>query len=89
MQIARTFAIKNNENDNVSIRVLFDSGSQITYITENLKTQLDLDVQGSETLNLNTFGSDKFHKHKFSKVSLKLETSDSNYVEKFALTYPV
>jgi hypothetical protein len=37
-------------------RILFDTGSQRSYITDNLKTRLGLKTTKTETLQLNTFG---------------------------------
>jgi len=41
------------------VKLLFDNGSQRTYITEDLKKRLSLEVEGSEKLNLNSFGSEQ------------------------------
>ena len=73
--------VKNSDTSEVfhKARVLFDSGSQRSYITKSLAAKLKLPVKRSETMIVNTFGDDKsqqfntdvveFHisAHKFSK----------------------
>ena len=73
--------VKNSNTSEVfhKARVLFDSGSQRSYITKSLAAKLKLPVKRSETMIVNTFGDDKsqqlntdvveFHisAHKFSK----------------------
>ena len=46
----------------VPVRILFDSGSQRTYITKDLKNRLGLKTIKTETLNLNTFGDKLYRK---------------------------
>ena len=43
-----------------NVRVLFDNGSQHSYITDSLRTRLGLSPIRKEKLNLNTFGDSKF-----------------------------
>ena len=38
------------------VRILFDNGSQRSYITSNVKSKLNLKPMKTETLHLNTFG---------------------------------
>ena len=51
----------NPDNPGVSmrVRILFDSGSQRSYVTENLKWLLSLLQLSTETMLIKTFGSDK------------------------------
>ncbi|XP_053395800.1 uncharacterized protein LOC128555967 [Mercenaria mercenaria] len=55
-------------------RLLFDSGSQRTYITERLATKLGLKPEDEQELKLVTFGSEntKVIKTKSAKISIKL-----------------
>ena len=57
-------AIAKNEDGSKSIRVkvLFDSGSQRSYVTDRLKSRLGLKPKKTETLHLNTFGEKNFRK---------------------------
>ena len=45
-----------NDSCSRSIRLVFDSCSQRSYITENLKTDLGLPVIGRDSLLIKTFG---------------------------------
>ncbi|CAB3979329.1 PREDICTED: uncharacterized protein LOC107330089, partial [Paramuricea clavata] len=56
LQTARTTATNSNGSRSTKVRVLFDSGSQRSYISNSLKTRLNLKPVKNETLNLNTFG---------------------------------
>ena len=54
LQTARTYAYSENGSELVPVRVLLDSGSQRSYVTNDLKNKLGLKTLKSETLNLNT-----------------------------------
>ena len=89
LQTARTFAFRDNQDEKVPIRILFDSGSQRSYITDELRDKLGLKVEGKEILNLNTFGSNKYRKQSCTRVKVKVETSDRQFIEITALSHPV
>ena len=86
LQMARTNAYVEPRNQ-VPVRILLDLGSQRSYITDELKDKLGLAPISTEVLNLNTFGSNKYQKHKCDLVKLKLETQGKP-VEITALSYP-
>ena len=88
LQTARTFAFKDSDENKVPVRILFDSGSQNSYVTNELKDRLNLDSVGQETLNLNTFGNNKFHKQTCSQVKLNIEIFGEQHIEINALSYP-
>jgi len=58
LQTARAVAV--GPGGRVPIRILFDSGSQLSYITKTLKERLDIEPIRKEKLHLNTFGSATF-----------------------------
>ena len=89
LQTARTFAFRDNQDKKVPVRILFDSGSQRSYVTDELRDKLGLKVEGKEILNLNTFGSNKYRKQSCNRVKVKIETSDSQFIEITALSHPV
>jgi len=76
MQAALSNVSNPNTNASAETRIILDSGSQRTYITENLCTKLGLKVQNSNTLNVVTFGSPKPQKviNKRTKLCVKLKT---------------
>ena len=61
LQIARTYAHA-IDGEVVPVRVLFDNGSQRSYLTNSLKTRLGLKPLKKEVVNLNVFGSDSFRR---------------------------
>ena len=69
-------------------RVLFDTGSQRTFVTKKLATELNLPSKKRELLNVSTFGTNRSYKAKFDVVSLIL-TKGANKVEVLALVSSV
>ena len=61
------------QGNQVPVRILMDSGSQRTYITDTLKNKLELVPEKTELLNLNTFGNDQVEQRKCDKVKLQLK----------------
>ncbi len=57
----------------MKIVILFDCGSQMSYITEDLKSQLNLKTESSESIHLSIFGSEKYQKIKFESVNVNFE----------------
>ena len=89
LQTARTTATNYDGSRSASVRVLFDSGSQRSYISNRLKTTLKLKPIKNETLNLNTFGNSKFRKQNCDLVELNLEDKEHSKVTIKALSFPV
>lgn len=59
LQTARTHACSIVDSDSVPVRVLFNGGSERSYVTAQLKERLNLRTIKRETLNLNTFGTEQ------------------------------
>ena len=77
LQTARVFVYgEGQEERGIETTVLFDSGSQKSYITEKLKNRLRLKTKGSESINLNTFGSNKYTKQRCDRVQVNLRAAD-------------
>ena len=57
----------------IPVRVLFDSGSQMSYITENLQVKLNLKPIKVERLHLNTFGITSYKTQSCNIVRLSLQ----------------
>jgi hypothetical protein len=74
------------EGKQVPVRILMDSGSQRTYITDSLKNELGLVAEKTEVLNLNTFGNDQVQKRKCDRVRLQLRGQRKN-IEIAALSF--
>eukprot|EP00795_Rhopilema_esculentum_P007117 gene7116-12770_t len=71
------------------ITMLFDSGSQRSYVSEDLRNKLNLPADSSETINLNTFGTDKYTKVKVDSVVLNVEVENNEVIPVSALTHSV
>ena len=67
-------------NSKQLVCVLFDLCSKRTYISEELKQKLNLKLLKNETLNLNTFGTEKFRKQKCDIIELNLEGKDGSVI---------
>ena len=89
LETAKTYASGPDPNSKQLVRVLFDLCSQRTYISEELKQKLNLKSLKTETLNLNTFGTDKFRKQKCDLVELNLEGKDGSVIRLKPLVFPV
>lgn len=62
LQTAKATAFNEDNLKSSLLRILFDSGSQRSYITSNLKSRLNLNPIKAETLYLNIFGGSTFQK---------------------------
>ena len=72
MQTARTKLKNPKTSSKTEARVLLDSGSQRTYITERLANELNLKVDETHEIGLVTFGIDKSKVIKTGSTTLKL-----------------
>ncbi len=87
LQTAQTYAFGEDRSQKVPVNVLFDSGSQKTYVVERLRNLLKLKTEKVEKLNLNTFGTQNYVKKSCDRVVLNLELND-DYVPITALCHP-
>ena len=90
LQTATVYAVNPENFRKIKVRVLFDSGSQRSYITSSLKSRLGLSTSKKETVHLNTFGQDQFKKQSCEGVRLDLQSLDGDFVIQMkALAFPV
>ena len=87
LQTATTYAYSPIKSSVVPVRVLMDSGSQRSYVTESLKNKLGLIPEKTELLNLNTFGDDKLHKQRCDQFRLQLQGQTKD-IEIMAICFP-
>ncbi|XP_061165990.1 uncharacterized protein LOC133174913 [Saccostrea echinata] len=78
MQTARIDASDLNRRRVESVRILMDSGSQRTYVTEELVSKLNLQRKGTEEISLNTFGARNPKTVKTPKISLRIKLKDGH-----------
>ena len=91
LKTASVLAVGENSATTVPIRMLLDDGSQKSYITNSLKTELKLKNVKKQTVCLNTFGNDHYQKHALDVVKLKLKGQFNGYcneIEVSALCVP-
>ena len=73
----------------ISIRVIFDSGSQRSYVSQRVKQSLALDPLYSETMLIKTFGSEKGNKQLCDVVSLGLNLRAGGNMNLLFLAVPL
>jgi len=57
LQTATAYTFGDEKDNKIQVNILFDGGSQKSYIAEDLKKSLGLKPEKTEKINLNTFGS--------------------------------
>ena len=90
LQTAQAIAGNESIQRETRVRVLFDSGSQRSYVTEDLCHCLGLTPVRAEKLHLNTFGDTRFKPRQCKLYKLHLRNSQfSEKIEITALSFPV
>ena len=89
MQTAKT-EIKGQRNSKGEIvRILLDSGSQRTYVTESLADKLHLKREKEEEIQLVTFGCDRPKSVKTAQTKLSIKLNNGQYLDITANIVPV
>ncbi len=73
LQMATATAMNEDGSKSVKMKILFDSRSQRSYVSDNLKSRLNLKSKKTETLHLNTFGEKGHQKQKCDLLALCLQ----------------
>jgi hypothetical protein len=90
LQTATVYALNTENSRSVKFSVLFDSGSQRSYVTSSLRSRLGLSTRKRETVHLNTFGEEQFKKQSCEMVELGIQGLDGVFtIEVRALAFPV
>ncbi|CAB4042663.1 Hypothetical predicted protein, partial [Paramuricea clavata] len=81
----------NKENNRtIPVRILFDNGSQRTYVTDNVRSRLGLKPIMKDKLKLNTFGESRYKTQNCDIVNLQLKKPQCNdVIDIIATSYPV
>ena len=77
-------SVSNDDNNEVKARLMFDSGSQFSYVSESLRSKLKLKALRQERLIINTFGNSETKLQTLDVVQLKVKNKFDNthiYVE--------
>jgi len=86
LQTAQTYAYATN-GEMIPVRILFDNGSQRSYLTNFLKIRLGLKPQKKEVVNLNVFGSEGFKRQTCDLMTVKLRTRVNEDIQLTALAF--
>ena len=78
LQTARALASDGTSSRSANVRILFDTGSQRSYVTESLVKHLNLKPLRKERLQLNTFGEPGFKGKSCELVQIRLQKLNSN-----------
>ena len=89
LQTARAVASNEDGTKKKDVRILFDNGSQRSYVTNTLKSQLNLGTMKKETLHLNTFSEQNYRKQDCDVVKIRLTKPGCEEIEICALGFPV
>ena len=89
MQTAKTEIQNQDKSRCEQVRILLDSGSLRTYVTEKLAEKLQLTRDSEEEIKLVTFGSDKPKTVKTVQTKLRLKLNNGEYLEISANIVPV
>ena len=93
LQTARAKVMSPNNGEATNMRILFDSGSQLSYITPEARSFLQLNSLGTYNTHFKTFGNSTPDKQ-LEKVKVLVQTRDSlgsTYLEAFVsdICYPI
>ena len=83
LQTAKAVATNEDGTRSTNVRIIFDNGSQRSYVTNSLELRLNLKPCKTETLHLNTF-----RKQNCDVVKIRLNKPGCEEVEVSALTFP-
>ena len=87
LQTAR--AVATNGSRTKPVRILFDTGSQLSYVTNDLAKQLKLTPVKRETLHLNTFGNSKTKRENCDVFKFNIRsTKGHESIELRAVSFP-
>ena len=89
LQTATAIATNEDGSKSARVKILFDSGSQRSYITNSLKSKLNIKPKKTETLHLNTFGERSYRKQKCEVLPLFLRSNKNEDIMISALSFPV
>ena len=80
-------AVNDVNSKAANVRILLDTGSQLTYITSQLKSRLNLSPVKSQTLLLSTCGDERYTKQQCDVVNVRLQGSQGE-IKISALCFP-
>ena len=88
LQTASAIARNGDSTKSTRVKILFDNGSQRSYVTDNLKSRLGLKSMKKEMLHLSTFGAKTFRKQKCDVLTLFLQDVNEETSKVCVLSFP-
>ena len=90
LQTART-QIYNPDGlySSLEVRVILDSGSQKSYITQQVRDALSLNVAYRQKMSIKTFGSEKEEQQDCEVVKVAMKTVDGAFLDLLLFTVPL
>ena len=88
LQTASAIARNEDSTKSTRVKILFDNGSERSYVTDNLKSRLGLKSTIKEMLHLNTFGEKTFRKQKWDVLTLFLQDANEETSRVCVLSFP-
>ena len=73
----------------VTIRLMLDGGSQRSYITERVREALGLESEGTEVVNIKTFGSETTKLQSVDSVTATIHSKEGNQINVLFSTVPL
>ena len=89
MQTAKAEIMNPNKHKSDLVRILLDSGSQRSYVTETLAEKLQLTRENEEEIKLVTFMSDKPQTVKTTQTKLSIKLNNGQHLDISANIVPV
>ena len=93
LQTARAVALDETGKIPIPVRMLFDTGSQRTYVTENLPSKLKLKIRSTrKAKSQHNFGEARYKSQNCDLVHLQLKrpgSANNEAIDISALTFPV
>lgn len=83
-----TLRNSNNTSREVRVKMMLDSGSQRTYVSERVKNILNIPTKGTERLEISTFGNNQTSNQIASNIELSLISSNKQSIPIQALAVP-
>ena len=77
-----------SHNNHISVHILFDEGSQCSFITSDVATKLDLKPEMQETISLSTFGGNKSSVKRIDTATIYLETAQEETISIYVIIVP-
>ena len=88
LQTATALTTNQDGSKSTRVKILFDCGSQRSYLTDSLKYRLSLKPTKTQNLHLNTFRERNFQKQRCDVVTLHLDSCNNETVRVSALSFP-